>query len=118
MLVKEEKIHCPLCGKETGIETHETEIEVDENLKKYGSICDTCKEIMAEGVTLRCLWEAGEIEKDWLTQKVPCCTVTVVTKEVLEKYGFKEGEDFELGGVMDVWGCPICSADKAFHFWK
>ena len=118
MLTKLEEIHCPLCSKVTGMKTHQNEIEKDEHKILYGEICGTCKGIMAEGVTLRCLGIAGEVEKDWKMQKVPCCTVTVVTKEILEKHGFIEWVDFELGGFMDVAGCPMCSESKAFEFWK
>ena len=116
--VKEENIVCSFCNKVTWVKVHEEEIEVWEHQLLYGEICEDCKQLIAEWVTLRCMGSAWEVEKDGEKIQVPCMTVTVVTKEVLEKYGFVEWEDFELGGYIDVSFCPMCSEDKKFHFTK
>ena len=118
IMVKEENIVCPLCNKITWVKVHNEEIEVGEHQLLYWEICSECKQLMAEGVTLRCMWVAWEVEKDGEKVLVPCMTVTIVTKEVLEKYGFVEGVDFELGGYLNISACPHCSEDKKFHFVK
>jgi len=118
MLTKKEDIICPFCNKVTGTKKHKKKIEIDEHKKLYWAICDECSELMKECVTLRCLGVAWEIERDWKVEQVPCCSVTMVTKEALEKNGFVEGVDFELGWYWDIYGCPSCSVDKKFHFKK
>ena len=118
MLTKEQDVWCPICNTIKGQKIHESEIEVDDNHRLYGEICDSCKELMADCVTLRCLGVAGEIERDWKKEEVPCLSVTGVAKEVLEKNGWIEWKDFELGWYCDIYGCPLCSEDKQYHFKK
>lgn len=116
MLTKLESVHCPLCSKPTRTKIHEEEIEIDENKILYWEICDDCEALKKESVTLICLGTVGEIEKDGVKQKVPCCTVMMITKDVLEQRGFVEWVDFELGWKMELTGCQMCSEDRKIHF--
>lgn len=101
----EKKTCCPMCNKETGV--IEKNDNVDLNRMLYSNICEECKQIMSEWVTLVCMNNVSKIEGE----EIPCMSVTVVNTDKFKEHWI----ECVNGDIIHIKWCPICSIDRKFH---